>query len=42
MDVSELFRKHEATISAQAESAGIIKHAGDRGKASSRAARPWP
>src|SRR5947209_7307492 len=31
MDVSELFRQHEATISALARKAGIVQHAGDRG-----------
>jgi hypothetical protein len=31
MDVSELFRQHEATISASARQAGIVQHAGDRG-----------
>ena len=31
MDVSELFRQHEATISARAREAGIVQHAGDRG-----------
>ena len=31
MDVSDLFRQHEATISARARQAGIVQHAGDRG-----------
>jgi len=31
VDVSELFRQHEATISARAREAGIVQHAGDRG-----------
>lgn len=31
MDVSEPFRQFEITVTAQAESAGIVKHAGDRG-----------
>ena len=31
MDVSELFRQHEATITARARQAGIVKHPGDRG-----------
>ena len=33
MDVSELFRQFEMTVTAQAESDGIVKHAGDRGGA---------
>jgi hypothetical protein len=31
VDVSELFRQHEATISTLARQAGIVQHAGDRG-----------
>lgn len=31
MDVPELFRQHEATVSARAREAGIVQHAGDRG-----------
>ncbi len=33
MDVPELFRQHEATVSARARQAGIVQHAGDRGGA---------
>jgi len=32
MDVPELFRQFEITITAQAERASIVKHAGDRGR----------
>lgn len=31
MDVSDLFRRYEATISARSREAGIVQHAGDRG-----------
>jgi hypothetical protein len=41
MKVSDLFQRWEAALTAQAESAGIIQHAGDRGGAREEALRQF-